>query len=157
MTDLLPTNLQQTVASTPTSDADTITDLQGRLQTADDALTAEQGKVRALEVEVKILEDNSKIKESAVKYAKWALVIIPSVCLFLLFLSGMGERKLIFGGAELDVSIDIENYAQAALIVAPIAFFATVVGFLLKGAFSQAVDVKNLTRSDLIRLLDTDI
>ena len=154
MSPLLPENLEADLDATLASEIDEITDLQGRLKSADDALIDAQNKVRGLEAKVIRLQENAAIKRTAVNYAKISLVIIPLSCLLLLLLSAMGERTFNFCGSELDLSIDLNNYAQAALIVAPIAFFATIIGFLLKGVFGQSVDVKDLSASDVMKALD---
>jgi hypothetical protein len=156
MTQLLPNNLEAKLDSTPTDDIDEITYLQGKLRIADDALTEAESKIKSLEAKVKILKDNSEIKKSAVGYAKISLILIPLACLCLLILSALGGRELEVSNHSFNISIDLNNYAQAALIVAPIAFFATIIGFLLKGAFGQNVDVRNLSTPDVLKSLNND-
>ena len=151
---LLPENLEDELGLTKTDSTDEITDLQGKLAIANDALTSEQDKVKSLEGKIQRLEDNSQIKKTAVGFAKTSLILIPTSCLFLFLLSAMDEKKLNLCGTELDVAIKINAYAQAALIVAPIAFFATIIGFLLKGVFGQNVDVKNLSTADVFKAID---
>jgi len=148
---LLPKGLGSALDSVTESEADIITDLQGQLTNANDALLAESAKVTSLTATNKVLRDNSKIKTDAVRYAKISLIAIPLACLLLLLLSALGDRKLNICGVELDLSLELNSYAQAALIVAPIAFFATIIGFLLKGVFGQNVDVKNLSATEVMK------
>lgn len=127
--------------------------LQGQLSVVQDALDEEKGKNLRLENEVKILTDNSKIKSDAVKYAKGALWIVPLTCLVLLLVSSITVPKLNFQSTEIDLNLKLTPYAQAALIIAPIAFFATVIGLLIKGVFGSKTESKEMSASDLLKAL----
>lgn len=150
----LPAGIGEAVASTTASPNDNIVSLKEELDSVQSALDEERAKNSKLESEIHLLRDNTQIKKDAVRYAKVFMVIIPIFCLMLLIISA--TIGLFFSFEEWDFefswSIEIQKYAQAAFVVAPVLFVATVLGFLLKGVFqtsSQAdeVGLANLRQS----------
>lgn len=150
----LPTGLPDHIAYTTRATLEEkFIHLQGQLSVVQDALDEQKGKNLRLENEVKLLNDNSKIKSDAVKYAKAALWIVPLTCLFLLVVSSVTMPKFNVSNTEFDLNLELASYAQAALIIAPIAFFATVIGLLIKGVFGSKSESKEMSAADLLKAL----
>ncbi len=152
---LLPEGLEADLDSTVINDTDQITDLQGKLTIAEDALTDEQEKNNNLEAELKLLRENSPIKVSAVKFAKWYLFLIPIFSLALLIISANKGFELSVASWQFQWAWNFElgNYTQSALVIAPIAFIATVIGFMIKGVFGQQGDKDGLSTNDVLKFL----
>ena len=133
----LPPGIGDVLAGTQATDADRIIVLKDELQTTQSALEKESAKSASLESENAILRDNTKIKKDAVWYAKFFMCLIPLVYLLLLLASVSKGVSYNYGqdNFSFEWSIVIGGYAQAAFVVGPIVFVATVLGFLLKGVF----------------------
>ena len=147
----LPSDLRESLSQTEANDDDKIVDLLGQLQIAKDALEESHEKIidlekqnAKLESHNELLRDNYKIKRFAVRFSFWFIWLVPIFSILLLILSI--NDGISFGngvddtGFYLSWSVTLNSYAQAALIIAPIAFIATVLGFLLKGVFGRPGD-----------------
>ena len=136
----LPAGIAEELRKTRGDKEDKIADLQGDLQTTQDALDSAQERLKDVEAENKILKDNDVIKKSAFAYAKAFMIIIPALCFLVIVLSSTKGFSFTIFGMSFSAAWDIQinDYAQAAFVVAPIIFVATVLGFLLKGVFGQA-------------------
>ena len=156
---LLPANLKENVAKTTANSTDQITDLQGQLQSLQDALTSEQFKNSKLEAENKNLKENFPIKSSAVRFAKWYLVLIPLLSVVLLLLSANKgfHLKTCDGLFEWKWHLELGKYTQSALVISPIAFVATVLGFMIKGVFGQqSTKDGNITIADVMNFISNN-
>ena len=136
----LPGALAGIIADTNPAESDEISALRETLDATQSALDDAQSQLKDLSASVQILRDNNDIKTTAVTYAKRFMIAIPCICLAILALS-------VSDGVSLTVkdevyaaswSVTIKDYGQAALVVTPVVFVATVLGFLLKGVFGQS-------------------
>ena len=136
----LPASLPGIVADTNTSDSDEISSLRETQEAIQSALDDALSELKDLRASNQILRDNNEIKATAVKYAKRFMIAIPCICLLILALSVSNGIGLTIRGEVYAVSwsVTIKDYGQAALVVTPVVFVATVLGFLLKGVFGQS-------------------
>lgn len=151
----LPAGLRKEVGSTEAIPDDVITELKGQVTTLTDALDSANQKKTTLQAEIEALHDNTKIKLSAVRYAKVFLIVIPICCLILLFFS-VNDGLVVHlgeGTRSINWKITVNPYAQAALIVSPIVFIATILGFLLRGVFGQKSETSGITAAEIINIM----
>lgn len=136
----LPSDIGSILAGTEATDSDQIVSLKDELETTQSALEKAHQKIELLEREAINLRDNTEIKKSAFAYAKSFMWIIPAFCLILLIVSVTKGISFPFGDDVKSFTWDVNvgAYAQAAFVVGPIVFIATVLGFLLKGVFQQS-------------------
>lgn len=136
----LPESLAGILAATSPAESDEISALRETLEATQSALDEAHSNLRDQSALIQVLRDNNEIKQTAVKYAKGFMFAIPIVCLFILGLSVSDGLSLTICGYVYSVSwsVNIEDYGQAALVVTPVVFVATVLGFLLKGVFGQS-------------------
>ena len=135
----LPPGIGEFVAKTEATDSDQILALKEQLETTQSALSESQHANELLLGEIKVLRDNSSIKRSAVRYAKTFMIVIPIFCVLMLIVTITQGVTLKVPGSDAAIlwKAEVKEYAQAAFVVAPIVFIATVLGFLLKGVFQQ--------------------
>ena len=136
---LLPTNLGEQVAETTPNEIDQITDLQGQLASTEDALNDAQNQVTRLEADNKRLKENFPIKQTAIKFARRYLIIIPVACMLILILSANNGFNITLKdySFQWNWKFSLGKYTQSALVIGPIAFVATVLGFMIRGVFGQ--------------------
>ena len=101
----------------------------------------------------KVLRENLPIKQSAVRYAKWFMVLVPLSCLVLLLFWSEGGLSIEVSRDPVLIAVSTKpgaaSYTQAVLIVAPIAFVVTLLGFLIRGMFAGSGDKEEPSLSDL--------
>lgn len=157
-TSTLPKGLSKTVNKTKPSLRDQIIELKGELTIVGDALEDSNSKITKLKAENKVLRDNNDIKQIAVNNARVLLIIVPIICLIILIMSANEGFSFFISTWSFytSASIELNSYAQAALIIAPIAFIATILGFLLKGVFGQSEKAEDNAVKEFLSLLAKD-
>jgi hypothetical protein len=120
---LLP-NIEENLSGTSPENEDQIISLKEQIETLERALheaNSERDKLRAHNEKLK---DHDAIKRTALRFARTSMLIVPLICLALLMSTGFKDSFFGFPYA-----IELETYAQAAPIIAPIAFLALSLGF----------------------------
>lgn len=148
---LLPAGMSKILTETEESPNHKIISLQDNLRTTQSALDIERSKNRDLSNQLSILRDNSKIKQDAVRYSKIFMVLVPLFCISMLIVSVTKGMSISLEGQKFDLQWDVQvkDYAQAAFVVAPVVFVATVLGFLLRGVFGTHTKEDEAGLSDL--------
>jgi len=131
------------------TEIDELTYLQGELEYAESIIEDQKVTNAKLEVDIKILRDNTVLKKQAVKYAIRSLWIIPGFCGALLLLGA--TRQNFWDSPWIEVSLP--KYAQAALIITPIIFFAAVIRQLIASLVSSGTASTNDDFSETIKLI----
>lgn len=137
----LPPALGASVAATKESYEARILQLKGDLQNTEDALAAERGKNSDLQKELDRLKDNINLRRTALRFSRVFLVLVPLVCLALLLILPISQINVSVWGWQASGSWEdvIPPYTFTALVVSPILFITTILGFLLKGVFGNGV------------------
>jgi len=123
--------LRKLILNTTSDDETTV--LQADLQYAEDALDVQTSMNELLKKEIVALKNNTEIKIKVVRYAIGSLVIVPLFC-FVLFVLGSVRIPTLQNPL---IEVDIPAYAQAALIITPILFFAAVIRQLIASFASE--------------------
>ena len=132
------------------TEADESAVLQADLQYSEDALQIKVAENAVLKADIKALKDNTKIKKLIVKYAIGSLVVIPLICFSLLILGTVHLPRVNSPMAE----ISLTAYAQAALIITPILFFAAVIRQLIASfAGEKSSDKSDDGMTDMIKVI----
>ena len=136
----LPNSLGRIVGETQSTTEDQIASLRETLEATQSALDDANKKIIYLETQVTVLKDNSKIKKTSVFYAKTFLILVPIFCLILLITQFFTSFTLSVKGVQYSIAwvVKADGLAQASLVIGPLVFIATVLGFLLRGVFGQS-------------------
>lgn len=153
----LPEGIAEELGAIEPTESNIIVELKGEIKTLQDALSDSQETVRDLENQIKVLSDDSAIKMSAFKYARFYLWFVPIFCVLLLIAILNKGLILNINGKMFSIfwAIETHEYLPIALLVVPVAFIATLLGYLFRGVFGNPNgDIGKESSGAIRRLLD---